>query len=391
MQLRNWEFFGPYDTPMVGATVQAYEATLTHPSLASPVASTVTDSNGMWAFASLSETAKDIKVTWGGLSLYTRWYKGMTQHNVSLLQQASLGSSLVMSGTSAARPAPGVAGRLYYVNDGLAQHMSRDNGVSWDDHYLGAQYLQNMGYYISSGSLANRPGAGAVGRLYYVTDANNQRLTKDTGTSWEDFSLASPYLTNVGSLIGSGSSGARPAAGTIGRLYYVNDGNNQHLTRDTGSGWEDQFTSPPYRQGYTWVSAQPSVATAIPAATWTKIGFGTELGDTLVEYNAGLSAFFPGQSGLYLIDVRTWHDGSLAANNRYIWSLWNAPSGNLGSEAQRIKDWTSSGAHVIQDGGTIVIDLVANQGYAIAMWTSTAQNVSMTYPAGGSRLTIRRL
>ena len=41
------------------------------------------------------------------------------------------------------------------------------------------------------------------------------------------------------SVIMKGTLGARPAAGINGRLYYVTDSGQQRLTRDTGSAWEN--------------------------------------------------------------------------------------------------------------------------------------------------------
>lgn len=39
---------------------------------------------------------------------------------------------------------------------------------------------------IMKGTIGARPAASINGRLYYVTDSGSQRLTRDTGTIWED-------------------------------------------------------------------------------------------------------------------------------------------------------------------------------------------------------------
>ena len=48
---------------------------------------------------------------------------------------------------------------------------------------------------INTGTIASRPAAGIPGRLYLVTDSNNQRLQQDTGSTWIDQPLAWGYLT----------------------------------------------------------------------------------------------------------------------------------------------------------------------------------------------------
>jgi hypothetical protein len=44
-------------------------------------------------------------------------------------------------------------------------------------------------------------------------------------------------MTTLGTVIGRGASGSRPAAGTAGQLYY--DTTNSKLQRDNGSTWDD--------------------------------------------------------------------------------------------------------------------------------------------------------
>lgn len=54
--------------------------------------------------------------------------------------------------------------------------------------------------------------------------------------------IASGNLSNettIGTLITKGTIGTRPAASINGRLYYVTDSGQQRITRDTGSAWED--------------------------------------------------------------------------------------------------------------------------------------------------------
>lgn len=85
MDIRNWEYFLDNGLPVVGATVKARDAVLTHPNTGSVLATTSTDSNGMWAFVGLTDLPKDVEVIWGASNQYHRWYKGMVKTGVSAL------------------------------------------------------------------------------------------------------------------------------------------------------------------------------------------------------------------------------------------------------------------------------------------------------------------
>jgi len=80
--LRNWEVFAGSGSPVAGATVEVIEASLVHPNTGTPISTTTTDSNGMWAFTGLTDTGKDVKVTYDG---NIKWYKGMTRHSVGAI------------------------------------------------------------------------------------------------------------------------------------------------------------------------------------------------------------------------------------------------------------------------------------------------------------------
>jgi hypothetical protein len=99
VDLRNWEF-NTLGSAVVGADVYVYDAVLTHPNVGTVLASTTTNSDGMWAFAGLSDVAKDVKVVYAGK---TKWYKGMTRHN--------LGTVLSTEG-----PVPGLADNDPIIN-----------------------------------------------------------------------------------------------------------------------------------------------------------------------------------------------------------------------------------------------------------------------------------
>jgi hypothetical protein len=82
MDVRGFEYYAATGLPVVGATVEVWNRVAGTP-VGSPIASTTTDSNGMWAFASLVDlVGKDVKVTLGGR---VHWYKGETRHSMSRL------------------------------------------------------------------------------------------------------------------------------------------------------------------------------------------------------------------------------------------------------------------------------------------------------------------
>lgn len=81
MQLQNYEFFDN-GNPVVGAAVYVRDATVGHPNTGTVLASGVTDANGLWSIAGLTDSPKDVEVVWGSVSQYHKWYKGYTLHGV---------------------------------------------------------------------------------------------------------------------------------------------------------------------------------------------------------------------------------------------------------------------------------------------------------------------
>ncbi len=110
--------------------------------------------------------------------------------------------------------------------------------------------LAGNGVQILKGTTAQRPPAGAYGRLYFNTDLG--ALQRDTGAAWD--TVAAPYaspfvvtaadatLTNE-KVLGTavlmrGTMAARPAAGTEGRFYASTDETPNTLYRDNGASWD---------------------------------------------------------------------------------------------------------------------------------------------------------
>lgn len=79
--LREWETFAGSNTPVVGATVNVRAASNTNPNAGAIVASTTTNSSGMWEFTSLADATYDVDITYNGR---TRWRKGNSKFSNSL-------------------------------------------------------------------------------------------------------------------------------------------------------------------------------------------------------------------------------------------------------------------------------------------------------------------
>jgi hypothetical protein len=72
------------------------------------------------------------------------------------------------------------------------------------------------------GSLASRPSASIAGRLYYVTDSGVERLTRDTGSTLEDFYLGYGYVTNKSHASTHSDGSSDPITGNLAATARVN-------------------------------------------------------------------------------------------------------------------------------------------------------------------------
>lgn len=98
MDLKNFESFVATGLPVSGATVEVREASDTHPNTGGVIASTTTNADGMWQFAGLTDTPKDVKVTYLN---NVWWYKGNSKHSVAKMYfetPVALSQSLVRNG-----------------------------------------------------------------------------------------------------------------------------------------------------------------------------------------------------------------------------------------------------------------------------------------------------
>jgi hypothetical protein len=155
MDLRNWEFNQTTGLPVVGAAVTAYEAALTHPPVTS-VGTTVTDSNGMWAFAGLSDAAKDVKVEAYG---QTKWYKGLTRHGVAAIFYEE--PARFKQVATPAAPGAG-ASLLYFKSDGALYYRS---GAAGAETKLLSGSIVNADIDAAAAIALSKLAAGAAGYL----------------------------------------------------------------------------------------------------------------------------------------------------------------------------------------------------------------------------------
>ena len=79
MDIRGYEFYKTSGLPVSGAAVDVWDAVDGTPG-GSPLFSTTTTANGRWEFTSLTDTPKDVRVTFTGS---IRWYKGLAKDTVT--------------------------------------------------------------------------------------------------------------------------------------------------------------------------------------------------------------------------------------------------------------------------------------------------------------------
>ena len=157
------------------------------------------------------------------------------------------GYGIMIFGIYANRPAPGVAGRIYYCTD--THKIYLDTGTEWLEiaqnvtENIGEINMQGAGIMLQ-GTFSEIPAAGVGGRLYYCTDT--QQVFLDTGSTWVEILNASTGggLTpeehaaishNGYGIMLNGLDAEKPAAGTLGRLYWATDTYKVYF--DTGEAW----------------------------------------------------------------------------------------------------------------------------------------------------------
>jgi hypothetical protein len=163
--------------------------------------------------------------------------------DATLTAELVLGTAVIMEGTTGARPAASLAGRLY--NDTTVVALYRDTGAAWTQVTppIGANYVVGTANaalsaelelgtaVIMSGTAAARPAAALAGRLYFATDTAGGELQRDTGAAWvkvgEDETHAASHnaggadvmaidaAAGTGSLRTLGTAATQAAPGTV--------------------------------------------------------------------------------------------------------------------------------------------------------------------------------
>jgi hypothetical protein len=217
MDLKNWEFFED-GTAVIGATVKVRDAVLSHPNTNTVLASTVVDSNGMWAFTGLTDTAKDVEVLWGNVGQYHRWYKGMSAHNIGTVffdspirAKEQTPGSLAAPGTGTCLLYPGTDDRWYArCGTDIERRLLLAGTITTADIATGGVIAKRQLNYVAATDLWN----GTTLVAGSNTDLNtNQSFTVDDANSVVAISVR-----------GSGILVSASAATGLGATYILVDG-----------------------------------------------------------------------------------------------------------------------------------------------------------------------
>lgn len=169
--LRNW-LFDAEGAAIVGADVYVYDASLAHPNPNALISQTSTNPDGMFAFSSLTDTEKDVKVIRNGIST---WFKGFARHSISDLVAGNIlrAQNLQGLGQGSTPGAPSTAiGMLYWKTDGNLYYQYAGGGevrVAKSTE-LPAAILTTTGdlIYASSPGVVARLGIGSTNQGLYV-------------------------------------------------------------------------------------------------------------------------------------------------------------------------------------------------------------------------------
>lgn len=143
----------------------------------------------------------------------------LTSTNAGLSAEKVLGTDIIMKGTLGSRPAASIAGRLYYVTDSGVQRLTRDTGSTWDDLVHGGTHAAGgldalSGSFDLNARVQVRKNSGAtVGTrraLNFIEGSGVSITVADDGSSEEvDITIAGGSGTGFIQMYGS----ATPPAG----------------------------------------------------------------------------------------------------------------------------------------------------------------------------------
>lgn len=178
--------------------------------------------NGRLFFATDTVTLyRDNGVTWAQVSAAVTGAYAPT--NASFVTTASesglsaekvLGTAVIMSGTLAARPAAGTAGRLYFATDVNSGTLYRDNGSTWDQIAPGISGATGttLPVYKTANQSNNTIGTINDNELLFAAGANEKwigqfsLLVATSGCGFR-YNFSAPAGSS-GSMVGMGPSGA---------------------------------------------------------------------------------------------------------------------------------------------------------------------------------------
>lgn len=105
-----------------------------------------------------------------------------TAGTASLTNEKILGSAIIMRGTLAARPAPSIAGRLYFVTDTGQQRWTRDSGNAWEDTSVDFDAVLNKPSSFSPSAHAASHASNGSDPLISTLNANARVAVKKDGS-----------------------------------------------------------------------------------------------------------------------------------------------------------------------------------------------------------------
>lgn len=89
-----------------------------------------------------------------------------------LTSESVLGTSIVMKGLASAQPVTGSAGRLYYITDAGVERLTRDTGTAWDDMLIGWNYVSGKPSTFTPATHQTAHQSGGTDALTGSVDAN---------------------------------------------------------------------------------------------------------------------------------------------------------------------------------------------------------------------------
>ena len=106
-----------------------------------------------------------------------------TVGTAGLTNEKILGSDIIMRGTLAARPSPSIPGRLYFITDAGQQKWTRDSGIAWEDSSLHYDSVTGKPTTFSPISHAASHSSASTDPLTGTLDANARVLVKHNGAT----------------------------------------------------------------------------------------------------------------------------------------------------------------------------------------------------------------